>query len=336
MKRIYLIQKLIIVTVLFSMNISIKALLPLDSPILINSISGQIWDPQRRPVGEIYVELLNSNFSTVARYRTDGSVRFQFSGINSGTYKVKVLTYGTNYLEQEKDVQIINVFRGSSDQVYVDFYLKYDPKKINIGSGGAPQQVFIQDGIDDKAVKHFKKGKKLLDDNKIEGFQELENALAISPNYYEALDLIGNQYVKRQEYEKSFPYLIKAIDINQRSFTSFYALGYACYQTNKISEALIAAKAATTINANSINAQLLYGAILRANGNYADSEQKLLKAKELSKEPLSEIHWELALLYNKLGRNKEAANELELFLKIKPNTPDKQEIEVLIIKLRKV
>lgn len=38
----------------------------------------------------------------------------------------------------------------------------------------------------------------------------------------------------------------------------------------------------------------------------------LLDAKKLSQErSVPEIHWQLALLYNKLGRNKEAADELE-------------------------
>jgi hypothetical protein len=41
------------------------------------------------------------------------------------------------------------------------------------------------------------------------------------------------------------------------------------------------------------------------------------------------------LLYNKVGRNKEAADELELYLKAQPDARDKKDIQDLIAKLRK-
>ncbi|MGI9036769.1 MAG: tetratricopeptide repeat protein, partial [Pyrinomonadaceae bacterium] len=79
---------------------------------------------------------------------------------------------------------------------------------------------------------------------------------------------------------------------------------------------------------------LLYGTLLRLNGDYQEAEKVLLKAKSLAKKPNPEISWQLALLYNKLKRNKEAANELETYLKIYPDSPDKKKVEDLIAKLK--
>ncbi|HEX8198392.1 MAG TPA: tetratricopeptide repeat protein, partial [Pyrinomonadaceae bacterium] len=60
------------------------------------------------------------------------------------------------------------------------------------------------------------------------------------------------------------------------------------------------------------------------------------QAKSLNKNnSVAEIHWQLALLYNKLGRNQEAAVELESYLKILPNASNKEDIKNLIAKLRK-
>jgi tetratricopeptide (TPR) repeat protein len=306
-----------------------------NAKTVINSINGQVFDPYNNPLSDLNVELQSETYSTIARTRTTGGGRFTFIGISAGSFKVKVLTLGTNYLEETQDVQIVELTQGSSDSAYVDFHLKFDPRRITLGLGGVPEAVFVQEGVTNEARRHYEKGVEQLANKKDKGLVEIEQALQISPNYFQALNRLGQEYVVRKEYQKSLPYLIKAIDVNQRSFSSFYALGYACYQLNHIPEAVEAARATTIITPDSFNAQLLYGTVLRINGNYDKAEKSLLEAKKLSKNPSPEVHWQLALLYNKTDRNKEAVDALETYLKISPNSPNKQEIQDLIAKLRK-
>jgi len=45
-----------------------------------SSISGFVFDPERRPVPNIPVEL-KAEFSTIGRVRTDGTGRFVFRGL---------------------------------------------------------------------------------------------------------------------------------------------------------------------------------------------------------------------------------------------------------------
>ena len=304
-----------------------------SSNSLINRIEGIVWDPNRRPVSDIYVELQNENYSTVSRVRTDSTGRFSFFGYPSGHYNIKVLTSGTNYLEHTEGVDLVGVVRGGSESVNLDIYLEFDKGKINSGFAGITDVVFVQE-VPDEARKLYKKGvKDINDDDK--GFDEIKEALKIFPAYYDALNTLGREYVARKEYQKSLEYLIRSIDINQRSFSSFYALAYACYQLNHRPEALEAARGATIIQPNSVNAQLLYGTLLRLDGSYEKAEKVLLEAKKLSKDTLPEVHWQLALLYNRVGRNKEAADELELYLKAQPDARDRKDIQDLIAKLRK-
>ena len=103
---------------------------------------------------------------------------------------------------------------------------------------------------------------------------------------------------------------------------------------NQIPAATKAAEACVTLRSDSVDAHLLYGTMLRLGGGYQDAETELKKALSLAKTPNPDIHWQLALLFNNLNRNKEAADELEAFLKISPEAADKKEIRDLIAKLR--
>ena len=302
---------------------------------LINRIEGTVWDPYRRPVPDLYVELQDENYFAVSRARTDSAGRFNFTGIAGGRYNIKVITSGTNYLEYTESIEVVNVVRGGSDTVYLDIYLKLDNRKVNSGLAEITEAIFVQD-VPEEARKLYKKGVKDLHEKGDLGFNEIEEALKILPTYFDALNILGREYVARKEYQKSLAYLIRAIDVNQRSFSSFYALAYACYELNHRPEALEAARGATILQPNSINAQLLYGTLLRLDHSYENAEKALVAAKKLSKDrPVPEVHWQLALLYNKLGRNREAADELEAYLKIQPEARDKKEIQELIAKLRK-
>ena len=308
---------------------------PHGANTLINRIEGIVWDPYRRPVPDVYVELQNENYSTVSRIRTDSTGRFSFTGVRGGHYNIKVLTTGTNYLEYTEGLDVVNVVQGSSDSVYLDIYLKFDKRKLNSGAATITEAIFVQD-VPEEARKLYKKGVKDINEKGDKGFGEIEQALIIFPDYFDALNMLGREYVARKEYQKALPYLIRSIDINRRSFSSFYALAYAAFQLNHRPEALDAARAATILQSNSLNAQLLYGTLLRLDGGYQEAEKALLQAKKLSKDtPVAEVYWQLALLYNRLGRNKEAADELEVYLKIQPDARDKKEIQDLIGKLRK-
>lgn len=309
-----------------------------EGKALINSIYVQVFDPSGRPISQIEVELMNELFQTLRRQRTDSAGRAVFSGLSSGNFKVKVLSLGTNYLEQTQDATIINFVRdgrvSGSDNVYLDFHMRLDKRKINTNSNEITESIFVQE-VPEEARKFYKKGISQLDKNQDSGLIEIENSIKVFPNYYDALDRLGTEYVQRKKYQDAVPYLIKAIDINQRSFSSFYALGIASFNLGQLREASEAFRAATIIKPKSINANLRYGMVLRIEGENDKAEKVLLFAKSLSKDnPVAEIHWQLGLLYYKLARNKKAADELETFLKIQPDSHNAERIRKLISQLR--
>lgn len=329
-------NKLIKSVILFSLIIAAATIAQAQN----SSITGLIFDAQSRsPVENLYVELGDQLGLSLAQTRADSAGRFGFSGLRGGTYQIKVLTFGTNYKEEVQEVRLVTLPLGNgryaSDMAFVQFNLKLDPRKINIGSGGAATVIFAQE-IPDDARKLYKKGVKQLEDKKDEGLSSLKQAVEIFPTYYDALDRLGSEYVLRKQYEEAAPYLTRAIDVNRRSYSSFYALGVASYNLKNMQAAAEALRAAVTINPKSINAQLFYGMVLRIEGNFEQSEKALLQAKSLSEKtsPVAEIDWQLALLYEKMARYKEAADELEQYLKIAPKGTDTEKIKKLIADLR--
>src|SRR5215510_10754132 len=71
-----------------------------------NEIYGVVFNQERRPMPDIYVELLDDVGVTLKHSKTDVSGRFAFGSLPNGRYIVKTLPYGTEYLEQYQEVTL--------------------------------------------------------------------------------------------------------------------------------------------------------------------------------------------------------------------------------------
>jgi hypothetical protein len=86
MKYVLILLFLLLLLLLSTVHIkAAKSETPVDK--IINSISGQVWDPYNQPVVNISVELQNELSMTVARQRTASGGRFVFSNVATGTIK---------------------------------------------------------------------------------------------------------------------------------------------------------------------------------------------------------------------------------------------------------
>ena len=304
-----------------------------------NTINGFVFGSQRLPIGDINVELLDEFSRLVDQTKTNGAGRYFFSRIGAGTYKVRVRAFETTYAEQTQEVEIINVTRRLSDgntittgreSVQLDFYLK--PKAQNLGVGGV---VFAQ-AVPEAARKTYEQGVADLRENReASGLQAIKRSIELFPEYYVALDRLGNEYIARKHYLAAAILLTQAVKVNQRAASSYYSLGYSLYNLNRKRDAVESLKRAVNLNVDSINAPILLGRTLREVGKYDEAERQLKRAKELAKGTAPEVHWQLALLYgNNLKRYTEAAAELELFLKAQPESRDTESIRRLIATFR--
>lgn len=290
------------------------------------AISGHISDDRGNPLAELNVELLNDVDSVLFRTKTDSSGRFMFQRLSLGIFQVRVQTYGSNYIGQTKRVQL----ERTRTFEQLDFVLS-----TKRGASTTVGAVFVQE-VPNPARKEYERGIALLEktDQQKEGMLALKKAVELFPAYFDALERLGTEYVKLQEWEPAIPVLIKAIEVNARAYQSLNTLSVAQYHLKQLPEAVESMRRAITLNQSSSTANLWLGMLLRQTSKLDEAETYLKQADQLAGSKSADVHWQLALLYNQLKRPKEAADELELFLKVQPDSKDKELIKKLIQKLR--
>lgn len=302
-----------------------------------STIGGMVFGPERRPVAQIPVELLNDTNSVIQRTRTDASGRYLFTGVPSGRFVVKVLPLGTNLEEQTQDTEIAGVSvdgrRQLMDNIQLDFNLRV---RRNSNELLEVKGVIFAQAIPDDARKSYEAAVSDLNANRIEaGITELENAIKIFPTYYLALAKLGIIYIGQQKFENAKDTFGRAVAVNERSFAGWYGLGYADFALNDPAASIIASKKALELDKNSVNTLFLLGMAQRKVKNYEEAERYLVQAKKLDNGKTPDINWNLALLYaHNLKRYNDAANELENYLKINPNVPNKDLVRKLIKQFR--
>jgi Tfp pilus assembly protein PilF len=309
------------------------ALLPATFQTLSNNtISGHVSNDQHVPLADIRIELLNEVDTVISTVKTDGSGLFVFRKLSDGTFQVRVQTSGTNYVSQTKRVDLARPTGFGVATEEVDFVLR---ARGNTGGATKPGVVFVQE-VPDAARKQYQKAVDLLDksNRRQEAFAALKSAVEIFPQYFDALEMLGTEEVRDQQYEAAIPVLTKALEVNSRAYASCFALGVAQYHLKQLQPAIESLRRALLLNEKSINANLWLGIALRQTSRPEDAETNLKRANVLAESKLPDAHWQLALLFNQLKRYKEAADELEIFLKLQPDARDAELIKKLIQRLR--
>lgn len=306
-----------------------------------SSISGQVFSEAQRPVSDVFVELLNELDVTITQVKTDGAGRYAFSGLPEGRFKVRVSPYGTDYGPQTREIiiAVVGAVPGSgSVNEQADFYLKVKAEAL-AGPFAVPGSIFAQD-VPGPAKKLYEKGiGELREKKEKEGFESLKKSLEIFPTYYLALDRLGTEYALRGNqnrgyYEAAVVLLTKALEINPRSYSSAFGLGFAQYYLGLVDKATENLERAVNLYGKAVNGYLMLGMAHKRAGKLAQAEAAYKRANELGKGKVADVHWQLAGLYSDQKRHKEAADELELFLKTQSNARDAEKIKQLIKQLR--
>ncbi|CAN5826869.1 hypothetical protein BH20ACI4_BH20ACI4_02150 [soil metagenome] len=117
-----------------------------------NSITGIVFDNNRRPVADITVELLDEFERLIRQTQTASSGLYQFQSLRSGNYYIQINPGGTGFKDAKERIQLGQGNRTDStgrtlgsESVQHNFYLQIDPRRNNSVYQTVNEVVFAQE-----------------------------------------------------------------------------------------------------------------------------------------------------------------------------------------------
>ena len=295
-----------------------------------NSIVGTVFSPSGRPMEN----RLRVRLSTMTRgdrvATTNENGNFAFRGLPTGSYTISI--------EKEADYKPFSTsvdvrqFRGSPPQIYtlnirLEFKDRVEVKPAVVSAE------FLN--VPKKAVAHYDNAVEQAKKNDHTGaIEQLKLAIAEYPSFTMAFNELGVQYLRVNQLENADEAFQNALKVDPDSFPALINRGIANVMMKRHGEAVPMLRKALKKNDQSAVGHYFLGQALANLGLFVDAEKELLASIKLGKEEMKEAHRILAIIYTSRGAKKEAADELEAYLKLAPNAPDAEKLKDMIRKLK--
>ena len=296
-------------------------------------IRGYVRNSSGQAVGNVRVSLLDEYRQTLKTLFCDSTGRYEFRFIGRGVFFIRVDSLGTIYENTEQRIELTSLSTSRIEEpVIVDIIIK---AKKNASPGGQPSTTFSQK-VPEMAKKEYERGLNNLKNNKADlAIISFKLALESFADYYDALEQLGNLYVEQRDYQSAEPLLARAVEVNKNGWRAHYSLGIAQYNLNRRTDAAASLKRAVELNGDSANAYMWLGIVLAQTvESRTDAIKAFERVTQIAKDAVPEAYFYLGSLYSKNNQNKEAADALEHFLRLDPQTGDKDKLKKVIEQLR--
>lgn len=296
----------------------------------MNSIIGTVFAPSGRPL-ESRVRIRLSTMTRGDRnFTTNQNGNFAFRGLPAGSYTVTI-EKEADYKPISQLVDIIQ-FRGAPAQTYT-LNIRLEFKDRTEVKPAVLNAEFVN--VPKKALAYYDKAIELAEKNDHFGaIEQLKLAIAEHPSFIHAINELGVQYLKLNKLEDADAAFQGALKIDPDSFSALINRGIANVMMKRFGEAAPILRKALKKNDQSAVGHYFLGQALANLGLFDDAEKELLASLKLGKEEMKEAHRILAIIYTSRGAKKQAAEELEAYLRLAPNTPDAEKLKDMIRKLK--
>jgi Flp pilus assembly protein TadD len=305
-----------------------------------HSIAGRLVFPSGQRADSRLKIRLESATDGELTVLADNNGNFMFRGLRSGNYTVVV--EGGDYYETARETLYIdptitdprtNVAVGPLSRPYtVQIYLRpkeegaqTKPGVLNAALANVPK-VALE--IYEKGVQAAARGET---DNAI---SDLKRAVSLYPNFGLALNELGVQYLRKGDLDKAAETFQKVLQLSPNAPEPALNYGIVLLQQKKFAEAEQQLRNALVKNENTYTAHLYLGITLIYVKNYVEAETHLRKAITIAGPKAGQAHYYLGGMYWQTGKHKEAADELEMFLKLEPKAANAEKLRNTIKELR--
>jgi len=246
---------------------------------------------------------------------------FRIQGLTPGEYTV-VVDAGPEFETAREPVGIYAGTSGKTVQVTIQLQPKVD----------SSNPLFA--GVPSNALGLYKKGKSAEQKHDAKAAAEsLSAAVAAYPNFAIALSDLGNQYMVLKQWDKAIETYQALLKLKPNDITAHQNLGIAAYNKKSMEDAETHFRKALELKSPGPTAHYYLGLIFVSTKRYPEAVTEFEAAVANGGENLALAHKFLGGLYMN-SKPKEAADELEKYLKLDPKAPDADRIKGTIKDLR--
>lgn len=283
------------------------------------TIDGRIKTEDGRSPEHVRVYLLDSMYTEkqVQYVASDG--HFVFRTAARENYYIKIDAAEMDYEPQTVQVPTGQAPYGSGREVInlnILLKLREAVKRERAGvPPGSGSVAFVQPVPPPAREAYIKASKSLAKDDSAGAVASLKRALEIFPDYFDALEALGSEFVKQRDPGAAIPLLRHAIQVNDRGWKSHYALGVALVESQQRTEGVSELRRSIELNPESPNSHMRLGMELAKDPQaQTEATKELEKVTVLAGKSIPDAYFYLASLYSKQKQYKEAADALEAYL----------------------
>jgi Flp pilus assembly protein TadD len=304
-----------------------------------HTIQGRVFFPSGQTLSGMTVKVNLESVSSTggSSTTTDQDGSFRFNNVRAGTYAV-VIDGGKEFEAAREPVNIDpNGTSGPITSITIHLRPKVDAS--NPAFAGVPQN----------ALDFYQKGTAAAQKGNAQSAAEfLGKAVSAYPNFPIALSELGLQYLKLKQMDKAADTFEALLKLKPGDATGQLNLGIALYNQGiafvsqqklddaqkKLDGAEAHLREAIRLNSPGPAAHYYLGMTLIKFKAYEEAQKELELAISNGGENLAVAHKFLGGVYLSTHKNKEAADELEKYLKLDPKAEDAAKIKETIKNLR--
>jgi tetratricopeptide (TPR) repeat protein len=306
-----------------------------------NTIAGYVFFPSgRRAEGTIQVKLQSltqGELSVIA----DSSGAFSFSLLSPGNYTIVVnagddyeLGRDAVYVDSDPDLSRMGLPSLKTSRRYtVMITLQLKRGAANHANGSVVNASLAE--VPENARALYTKALEMSRDGQSEkAIDNLKGAISLYPKFPLALNELGVQYLKIKQPQKAVEPLRSAATLSPDAFSPKLNLGIALLEIREFAEAETQLRDALARNEGAPTAHMYLGLVLTKLKRVAEAEKELQRSIELGGPQAGLAHYYLGGVYWGMGEYRQAADELETYLRLMPNAQDAERVRGTIKVLR--
>lgn len=181
------------------------------------------------------------------------------------------IRYCRKYLE-------INPSNTDMTNMLIDLYIKNNEFSL---AQNLIDSALNENGNNIQTILHQAKLYNLKNDERYEN--TLLNAFKINPNNAQVLLILGNYYLKNEDYDNAKKYFEILVNVNDSLYEGYFGYIYSLIETHEVESAMNLIRKFISFNPDSSEGYFLLAKICEKQGNYKDSYDYLTQAIERAK-----------------------------------------------------